>query len=218
MRTIQLVVICVTAWAATAGQGQAELITTLFSSNTGGFNGGNVYFDLNILSPTGIRIERIATNTSETFTAGRMNIYTRPGTYVGSTGSTAGWTLASSGFGNSAGLYQPSMFDVTDFILGPGVTGIAIESQSGVWGHAYTIGTGTNQFYSNGDLSISLGAATQTPFTGTLFAPRVWNGTLQYSEVSAVPEPSSLAVLGVGLSIAGLATTRHRWRARKQVP
>jgi hypothetical protein len=61
--------------------------------------------------------------------------------------------------------------------------GIAIQlTTNGVGneGHAYNDGNGLNQVYGNADLELTLGAATNEPFSGTIFSPRVWNGSLCY--------------------------------------
>ena len=47
-------------------------------------------------------------------------------------------------------------------------------------GHYYTNGDGSNQNFSNADMSMSLGAASNTPFTTPIFAPRIFNGTVHY--------------------------------------
>ncbi len=129
---------------ASAGQVPAAIITTLFSSNNLGDLGGAVYFDINVLNPGEITIEKIFTNSLDTILGG-MNIYTRSGTSIGFQTSLAGWTLVSSGTGTLAGVNSPSEFNVTDFSLGFGVTGIAIDASSS-WGHNYTDGTASNQF------------------------------------------------------------------------
>jgi hypothetical protein len=120
---------------------------------------------------------------------------------------------------NLTGLDNPSEFNVTDFSLGFGVTGIAIDASSS-WANEYTNGTGSNQFYSNADLSLTLGSAMNRAFdaSASLFSPRVWNGTIEYSaSTAAVPEPSSLAILGIGAGIVGLVSIRRRRREQKQV-
>jgi hypothetical protein len=192
---------------------QAAVITTLFNRDNGGSNGGAVYFDINVLNPNGITIEKIFTNSNETV-LGSMDIYTRSGTSSGFQSSPVGWTLVSSGSGTLAGLNNPSEFNVSDFSLGFGVTGIAIDASSS-WGHDYTDGTGSNQFYSNADLSLTFGSATNVAFSGAVFTPRVWNGTIEYS-TTAVPEPSSLALFGIGACIAGFGAARRRRREKQQ--
>ena len=144
-----------------------------------------------------------------------MDIYTRSGTASGFQSSLVGWTLVSSGSGTLAGNNNPSEFNVTDFSLGFGVTGIAIEASSN-WAHRYTNGTGLNQFFSNADLSLTFGSATNVAFSGEPFTPRVWNGTIEYNVSAAVPEPSSLAILGIGAGVVGLVSIRRRRREQKQ--
>src|SRR5690606_16840025 len=43
-----------------------------------------------------------------------------------------------------------------------------------------TNGDGSNENYSNADLSMALGAASNVPFTGGIFSPRIFNGTIHY--------------------------------------
>lgn len=194
-----------------SGQAQAASITTTFASNNGGRNGGVVYFDLNVLNSGGITIERLLTNASETFTGGSLSVYTRAGTASGFQSSTAGWTLASSGVGDSAGENNPTAFDVADFSLAFGLTGIALVSDANAWAHRYTTGNGANQSYSNADLSLAFGSASNAPFSTGLYQPRVWNGTIEYS-VAPVPLPASFVLLGAGLGGLGLIGTRRRRR------
>jgi hypothetical protein len=218
MRSIQLAVACVVVLVATAGQVQAGSITTLFASNNGGNQGGAFYFDINVTNPAGITIKKLFTNTNGTFVLGNMDVYTRSGTVSGFQTTVAGWTLVSSGLGNSAGPNNPSEFDVTDFSLGFGITGISIVSSDSVWGHRYTDGNGSNQFYSNSDLSLTMGSATNFPFTGEVFQPRVWNGIIEYSvSTAAVPEPTSLAVFGLSACCLGFGSARRRRQDKKRV-
>ena len=83
---------------------------------------------------------------------------------------------------------------------------MAIVAGAG-FGHDYTNGDGSNQFFSNADLSLTLGSATNAPFTGTsAFFPRVWNGSIIYN-VGAIPEPAS-GLICVGF--AGVLALRRR--------
>lgn len=69
--------------------------------------------------------------------------------------------------------------------------------------NAYTNGNGPNQNYSNAAVALELGGASNVPFTGAIFQPRVWNGTIYYN---LIPGPSALVLL----TIAGLALVRRR--------
>jgi len=208
-----LIVAFAAVLTASAGQVQAGTITTLFASNNSGSLGNAVYFDINVLNPAGITINKLFTNTQDSFVLANMNVYTRTGTSSGFQSSLNGWTLVSSGLGNSAGFNNPSEFDVTDFYLGAGVTGIAIQASS-AWRHNYTNGNGTNQFYSNSDLSLTFGTAKNFPFTsGSLFSPRVWNGTIEYT---VTPEPTSLAIFVIGACVSGIGAARRRRRVKQQ--
>src|SRR5690606_9547224 len=50
----------------------------------------------------------------------------------------------------------------------------------GTHSHYYTNGDGSNQNFSNADMSMALGAASNVPFTTPIFAPRVFNGAIHY--------------------------------------
>jgi hypothetical protein len=174
----------------------AGSLSTIYGTNNNGSFGGAVYFDTiigaNDLTVTGFDMNLF--NTASTFT---LNVYTRSGTYAGATGSTTGWTLVGTGTGTGSAKDLPSHVDLNStFLLGAGTTtGMALELVDN--SNAYTNGTGANQSYSNSDLSLSLGAASNAPFDGAPFSPRVWNGGIYY-RASSVPEPASFAVLGLG--------------------
>ncbi len=61
----------------------------------------------------------------------------------------------------------------------------------------------SNNLTVNADVTLTLGSATNVPFTGNVFSPRVWNGTVRYD---VVPEPATLGLLVLG----GLALLRRR--------
>ena len=167
-----------------AGVGQS--ITTLFASNNGGAGGGAVYYDVTI-GPADLDIISFDINTADAG-AISMDVYTIPGTSVGNETNMALWTLVGSGTGTGAGLNNPSAVTLaSSFTLLAGTSyGIALVLDI-AHGHDYTNGNGPNQMYSNPDISVSLGQASNAPFTGGVFTPRVWNGTIYYGPAGPPP-------------------------------
>ncbi len=165
-------------------------ITTLFATNNNGAQGGAVYFDVTV-GPEDISVLDIDINTADAG-AFTMEVYTLVGTYVGNEGNSGAWTLSANGSGTASGTVDTPSNAVLDvpIILTAGTTyGMALVLDA-THGHYYTNGDGTNQNYSNADVSLSLGAASNVPFDGAPFSPRVFNGTLNYE----IGEPASTTI------------------------
>jgi hypothetical protein len=171
-----VVAILLLAGLATA---QPRFITTTFASNNGGSTTWVNMFDVKVLDPNGLKITDLDVNISSAVnTPFTITVYTTPTTYVGNDGNPAVWTSLSTGNGLGAGRDLPSPVDVTDFVLKQGSWGVGIHYVGASM--AYTNGTGSNQTYKNSDIELQLGLVRAGFFTGTVFTPRVWNGTIYY--------------------------------------
>jgi hypothetical protein len=157
----------------------ANCVTTLFTSNNSGAVGGTVYFTLN--TTQNITLGGLETNfTATAGTPVGLSVYTTPGTHAGNEANAAVWTLAAMDDGTAvaAGRDLPTMITfATPLNLAAGSYGIALVASGS--GHAYTNGTATNMSAMSGDgvVDLSLGSASNVPFTAPTFAPRVWNGS-----------------------------------------
>jgi len=164
-----------------------QVSTTNTGGNTGSA-GGMVYFNINNLAGIPITINELGVRVSGPTV---IEVYTKAGTYVGSTGNPGAWTLAGTAnastppFGPFTGV-GPITPAPTNVVLQPGLNGIALRALSAQ--HQYTNGNGANQFFTDGTIEISLGAASNTPWGG-LFSPRVFQGYVKYQTFSVSPDP-----------------------------
>ena len=104
---------------------------------------------------------------------------------VGNETNMALWTQVATGSGTGAGIDLPTHVTLSNsFTLNAGTLyGIAVVADAAI-PLSYTNGNGSNQNFSNADLSLVLGTTTNVPFTAPVFTPRVWNGTIYYSSGS----------------------------------
>lgn len=99
-----------------------------FNSNNGLSASAAVFFDLTVVSPTGVTITGLDVNTSSTVgTNGTVELWTTPTTYVGSQQTAAAWTLQGAGGAVSAGTDVPTPVCLGSVFLAPGTYGVYIR-------------------------------------------------------------------------------------------
>ena len=154
-------------------------LTTIFDGGNGGADGGAVYFDVAATADLTLESLQMHIQDPGTFT---VQVYAIEGdTYVGNETNSGAWTLVSTGTGESNSTGTPSDVTLdTTLSLTNGTTYAMALILDATHSHRYTNGDGTNENFSDANLSIGLGAASNAPFTGTIFSPRVFNGTLNY--------------------------------------
>ena len=170
-----------TITAGGAGGGTAGSLTTLFATNNGLNANATVFYDLTV-GPNDIEVTSLDVNTDATGIF-NLSMYTLVGTHVGNENNAAAWGApASTGTGTGAGIDNPSnaVLATPITLLANTTYGIAINMDVDV---NYTNGTGCpgNQCYDNADIALSLGTAVSGLFTGSVFSPRIWNGTVHYT-------------------------------------
>jgi len=209
MRIAHCVLLAAGLAVAASSTASAQSLSTFFIGTNGGSAGGGTYFQI-VVGPNPINITGFDVNSTTVGNLG-FRAFTTPGTNVGNETNAGIWTQVTSGTVNGLGTDQMSPATLNNsFALAANTSyGIAITlsdpTNTAVVNGAqrYTNGTGTNQMFSNADLTLNLGTASNVLFTAGIFSPRVWNGTVYYT---VVPAPASLALLGLG----GLVATRRR--------
>ncbi|HVS11261.1 MAG TPA: hypothetical protein VMS76_15435, partial [Planctomycetota bacterium] len=156
--------LCVLALGTLADRASAQSITTLFAHNNYGNIDGANYFDVTVTNA--LTVTMLDVNCGPLSFVGSqfgVDVYTAPSTAAGKQTNMSLWTLVGSGTGIVAPSDTPVPVDVSDFPLAPGSYGIAIVFTGGTANLGYTNGTGGNQNYSNADLALVLGSATNIP-------------------------------------------------------
>jgi len=174
--------------------GWSQSITTTFAGGNGGATGWAVMYDATI-GPVDLDITGFDVNsTSGAGTAFTLDFYTATGGFAGNESNPAAWTLVGTGTGTTAGLGNASNVVLATPVTVTAATtyGFAIVLTGAA--PAYTNGNGGNQAYSNADISLALGSSISGTFAGTIFSPRVWNGTIYYDVAAPPPPPPAASI------------------------
>jgi predicted outer membrane repeat protein len=169
-----------------------ESLTTTFANNNGGTAGGAVYFTLTVAGASDITITDIDFNfSSPAGSIGSVDIYTFPGGHAGNEllGTAGGWVQVATcpiAASNAAGTPTNGVLSTPLTILAGTAVGVAYVDSSLGTAHAYTSGSPTLPLsYAGCGLSLDAGTASNTPFTGGIFSPRVVNTTINYSTTAS---------------------------------
>ncbi len=158
----------------------SNVLTSTMTADNGGSIGGAVYFDMTTSKP--IRIDQIGVNTSTTVgTAVTMDVYlTAVGTsYVGNEASAGAWSKVASASGMTSSSNSPSTMVLNSpLMLMPGSYGVALVARG--FGHRYTGGTASNLAYNDATIALALGSASNVPFSGSIYKPRIANLEIGY--------------------------------------
>ncbi|MDF1845201.1 MAG: PEP-CTERM sorting domain-containing protein [Rubripirellula sp.] len=216
VRAIQLAVACVAVLVASAGQVQAGII---FSSIGGSPESGQNYtYGFDFTPVQDITVDSLGfydfgqdgLNASH-----RVGIWTTSGVLLTSTTvTTANSTLSGPVFNGGQFRFTP----IAGLDLDVGTTyrfGAAIEGAYDTWFFGGTnisespslALVSTSGFYASGDFVFPSSTVGNTYAVGSFTA---------VPTTAAVPEPSSLALFGIGACVAGLGAARRRRRENRQ--
>ena len=171
----------------------AASLTTTYASNNN--ESGNMF---DVVAKTNIVITGFDMNLFETAgTSVTIEVYGKPGTWVGSETTVGDWTLLATAMTTSAGTGNPTSIQnvINQSILSGDTYSFYVTTNNPTSYLRYTNGTAIgNVFIENTEVQILEGAGKGYPF-GATFQPRIWNGTLYYnlgvSTTAAVAVPLS---------------------------
>jgi hypothetical protein len=165
---------------------------------TYGAAGAN-FVDVNVLNPLGITLQALEIPLqSPGGTEGIIQVWTKPGTHIGSEQVVSNWTLisegpiTSAGFGVDNTVCQTAVLPVTDTFLAAGVHGFAIVYVD-VDHQFIAVTTYPSGPYADANVSIDNGTTQSAPWTVAPLTNFTFNGTL-YS--GTVPDFSLIYAAG----------------------
>ncbi len=177
---------------------------TTFGNNNQGGIGGAVYFD--VTGAADLTIEGVETNFyAAAGTVVGMEMWTIAGTTYAGNETTGAWVQVALDDGTSVAAGVGSATSITfaaPVTLPAGTNAVALVAIGS--GHAYTNGNGTNEsaVSVDGAVTLSLGGASNAPFSGSIFSPRIWNGILCSASAPLVGTPfcDPMSVNSTGMS------------------
>jgi hypothetical protein len=185
------------------GSGVQKLTTTFAGGNS---CGGGAMIDVvatKTINITGFEVNTtIAVGSSVPF-----SLYFIPnGNYLGNELNQSAWTLHGTVTGVSAGSGQPTVITLATPLIIPAGTTYALYLN---YASSYTNGNGSNQVYSNPDMTINAGIGMCGLFTGAN-NPRVFNGSIVYGTVACTDTkvPVTVPILNPNVSAAFTATVQ----------
>ncbi len=134
-----------------------------------------------------------------------IEVYYKQGTYVGFETNAAAWTLLGSATVNVTSPNVPTVAPIGGLTILSGET-YAIYFTTTSQMLDYTNGDGTNQNYSDGNMTIDLGVGKSYPF-GATYDPRIWNGAIAYSQTSCTNDRTQVDVILDPLPVAEYSYT-----------
>jgi hypothetical protein len=157
--------------ATSQTQSNGTLSTTFVGGN--GCGAGNM-FDI-VAGSNQVTVNGFTLNPS-VVGAQTVNVYYLVGSYVPNTNNAAAWTLLGAYAINATAAAAPTFMPTANIVIPAGATyGIYVQYNAN-----YTDGNGTNQVYSNADMTINAGIGHCAAFDACC-NPRVFNGTVHYT-------------------------------------
>ena len=180
--------------------GGGSPLTTTFANNNGGSVGGAVYFALEgVAGGGGATITDIDLNCAGAGGAtGSIEIYIQDGCTFDHLGVWGGPVATSASTTTNASGTPTNFVLNTPLSIGEGCC-LSIAIVANGFGHAYT--TGTSPFpltYATTHLSFTGGSASNAPFSGSVFNPRIANASFHYTVGGSCPDLASAESVGEG--------------------
>ncbi|HIE70872.1 MAG TPA: hypothetical protein EYP98_12270, partial [Planctomycetes bacterium] len=178
--------------------GGGSPLTTTFADNNSGSVGGAVYFALEgVAGGGGATITDIDLNCiGAGGVAGTIEIYLQDSCTFDHLGVWGG--PVATGSATTAASGSPTNFVLsTPLTIGEGCC-ISVAIVAGGFGNAYTNGTAGSLTFATTHLSLTAGKASNVPFAGSAFSPRVVNANFHYTVGGSCPAGASAEVIGAG--------------------